>query len=162
MKQIQKFFVSFLLMAVFAAGLGLPYQVANAQILPSPEKGFDCSAKYKEKAGLFKALNSEKDFDEFLKTPNGLGNALGCAVKLGRTRLYMMPFFIMYLTKFLLGIAGLISVIFIILGGYNYATGGLTEDKEGGKKYIKNALIGLIVSMSAWIVVSLVQAVLTS
>ncbi|MBI5413773.1 hypothetical protein HZA42_05500 [Candidatus Peregrinibacteria bacterium] len=162
MKQIQKFLVNFLLMAVFAVGMGLPYQIANAQILPSPAKDFDCSDKYKEKKELYKALNTEEGFDTFIKSNNELGNALGCAVKLGRIRLYMMPFFIMYLTKFLLGIAGLISVIFIILGGYNYATGGLTEDKEGGKKYIKNALIGLIVSLSAWIVVSLVQAVLTS
>lgn len=145
-------------------GLGLPYQVANAQILPSPAKDFNCSTEYDKKVDLYKALNTSEGFDAFIKSDkaNGFGNALGCAVKLGRIRLYMMPFFITYLTKFLLGIAGLISVIFIILGGYNYATGGLTEDKEGGKKYIKNALIGLVVSLSAWIVVSLVQAVLTS
>ena len=48
----------------------------------------------------------------------------------------MMPFFVTYLIQFLLQIAGLIAVLFIVFGGFKYVTGGLIEDKESGKKLL--------------------------
>lgn len=91
-----------------------------------------------------------------------LSGVLGCAIKTGKIKLYMMPFFVTYLIQFLLGIAGLIAVLFMVIGGYKYAVGGITEDKESGKKTILHALLGLIVALSAWIVVNFIQVALTS
>ena len=74
----------------------------------------------------------------------------------------MMPFFVTYLIQFLLQIAGLIAVLFIVFGGFKYVTGGLIEDKESGKKAVIHAIIGLLVALSAWIVVNFIQMALTS
>lgn len=86
---------------------------------------------------------------------------LGCALKTGQIRLWMAPFYITSLIQFLIGLAGLVAVIFIIVGGYKYVIGGLTDDKESGKKTIKFAIIGLVVSLLAWIIVNIIQVQIT-
>lgn len=113
-------------------------------------------------------LDTEKAFRDsmpktsFFDTREWLQFILGCALKWGKIRLFMIPFFITYIVQFLLSIAGLIAVLFVVYGGFRYATGGLTEDKESGKKIIQHALIGLVVALSAWIVVNFIQIALTS
>lgn len=89
-------------------------------------------------------------------------NLLGCAIKTGRVTLAMIPYFITYITNFLLAIVGLICVLFIVIGGYSYIYGGLTEQKEKGKKTIYNALLGLSVSVLAWVIVNIIMAAVTS
>ena len=55
----------------------------------------------------------------------------------------------------LLYLAGIIAVLFIIIGGYQYLTsGGNDEDAEKGKKTVTNALIGLIVVILAFTIVN--------
>lgn len=87
--------------------------------------------------------------------------ALGCAIKAGRLHLWMLPYFISYIANFFIGIAGIISVLFVVLGGFWYMTGGLTDDKEKGKKTITYALIGLAITMLAWLIVNVVQVAVT-
>lgn len=87
---------------------------------------------------------------------------LGCAIQTGNIHLWMIPYFITYIIEFLITIAGLISVLFIILGGYLYAWGGLTEDKEKGKKTVMYALIGFVLATLGWIIVNIIQVQLTS
>lgn len=91
-----------------------------------------------------------------------LNDIIGCAIKTGRIKLFMVPFFITYLIQFLLQLAGLIAVLFMVYGGYKYAVGGLIEDKESGKKTVMHALLGLIVALSAWMVINFIQIALTS
>ncbi|MBP9718770.1 hypothetical protein KBD59_05770 [Candidatus Gracilibacteria bacterium] len=108
-------------------------------------------------------LANESSFKTYIKEgQENIDNVLGCAIKTGRIHLYMMPYFIMNLVEFLLQIAGLIAVLFVVFGGYKYAVGGIGEDKESGKKTIMYALMGLVVALSSWIVVNLVQLALTS
>lgn len=87
---------------------------------------------------------------------------LSCGIKTGNIHLWMLPFYITRIIEFLIGIAGLVSVLFIIIGGYLYAWGGLTEDKEKGKKAVMYALIGLAIAVLAWIIVNIIQTQLTS
>ena len=87
---------------------------------------------------------------------------LSCGIKTGDIHLWMLPYYITRLVEFVIGIAGIISVLFTILGGYFYAWGGLTEDKEKGKKTVMYALIGLALSAFAWIIVNIVQSTLTA
>lgn len=109
------------------------------------------------------ALESETEFKNAIRSSRETQRfILGCAIQLGRIRLFMIPFFITYIIQFLLGIAGILAVLFVVFGGLKYVLGGLTEDKESGKKIITHALVGLLVALSAWIVVNLVQVVLTS
>jgi len=89
-------------------------------------------------------------------------NLLGCAIKTGRISLQMIPYFISYISNFLLSIVGLICVLFIVLGGYQYVAGGLTENKERGKKYIYHALLGMAVAILSWIIVNVVMYAVTS
>ena len=143
-------------------------QIGHAQgIIPAVSKPEECILVDKDgkktNNDLMKSLQGEAQFRTYV-AGNGtkLADALGCAVKLGKVAIFMVPYFITYLIQFLLGIAGLISVLFIVLGGYKYITGGLGEDKDSGKKTITHAIIGLLVSLSAWIVVNLIQIALTS
>lgn len=129
--------------------------IASAQIIP---KAGDCSSE-----AMAEVFRNEANFRNAVKNQSpSAGEILGCAVKTGRIRLYMMPFFVTYLIEFLLGAAGLVAVLFMVLGGYKYVVGGLTEDKESGKKTILHALTGFVVALSAWIVVNFIQAAITS
>ncbi|MBI4235707.1 hypothetical protein HY604_05410 [Candidatus Peregrinibacteria bacterium] len=94
-------------------------------------------------------------FDGFdvLVTANDI---LGCAIKTGDIKLWMVPFYIRYILEFIIGVAGLLVVGGIIYGGYLYLFGALTEQKEQGKKAIINSIIGLVLSLSAWAIVSIV------
>jgi hypothetical protein len=87
---------------------------------------------------------------------------LGCAIKTGRITLDMIPYFIQYFANFLLSISGLICVLFIVIGGYWYVFGGMMEQKDKGKKFIGNALKGMVVSILSWVIVTVVMNIVTS
>jgi len=56
--------------------------------------------------------------------------------------------------KILLPLVGLVSVAFIIIGGFQYITsGGNEEQAEAGKKTLTNAIIGLVVVILSYIIV---------
>lgn len=159
MKDMRKVFVGIAL-AVFCTGLFFA-PAAFAQILPKSAEGFECKKDGKLAEDVNKAFQGIEAFKEAVGKGK-LDDYLGCAVKTGKIRLFMMPFFITYLIQFLLQIAGLIAVLFIVYGGFKYVTGGLIEDKESGKKAVIHAIIGLLVALSAWIVVNFIQMALTS
>lgn len=164
MQRIQK-----LLLLLTLTLLLLPTLQVKAQfggILPSAPDG---CGRNKYNVIEIKDENLKKALDEkenFLRHVGGdrkkLGETIGCALKVGKIRLYMIPYFVTFLIQFLLSIAGLIAVLFVVIGGYQYVVGGVTEDKEKGKKTIQQALIGLVVSLSAWIIVNFIQIALTS
>jgi hypothetical protein len=56
--------------------------------------------------------------------------------------------------NFLLGIVGIVSLAFIIIGGFRYITSqGDEEAAAAGKKTLTNAIIGLIVVVLSYIIV---------
>lgn len=79
---------------------------------------------------------------------------LGCGIKTGRVKMWMIPFFVKYLIQFAISIAGLVAVGAIIIGGYFYLFSGLDNDKERGKKAIMYGLLGFIVVLLAWTIVN--------
>ena len=83
-------------------------------------------------------------------------DVLGCGIKTGRIGFWMVPYFVTYLINFLLGLSGLICVLFIVIGGYRYVVGGLTEDKEKGKHTIRDALMGMGIALLAWTIVNVI------
>lgn len=86
---------------------------------------------------------------------------LGCAVKTGRVSLALIPYFITYIINFILALIGLICVLFIMIGGYYYVYGGLTDEKEKGKNFIKHALMGMGVALLSWTVVNIIIKAIT-
>lgn len=75
-------------------------------------------------------------------------------IRKGTLTLRQVPCFIKFFSQTLIGVAGSISVIFVMIGGYKYMFQG-ADDKEAGKRTITYALIGLAVSLLAWILVDI-------
>lgn len=80
---------------------------------------------------------------------------LATMIQTGNIHLSNLPCFVKFFTQTLIGIAGSLAVIFVMIGGYRYVIGG-EENKDKAKKTITYALIGLAVSLSAWIIIDLV------
>lgn len=56
--------------------------------------------------------------------------------------------------QWVLGLLGLIAVVMILIGGFQWMTAGGNEEKvAGAKKIISAAVIGLIVVLLAWAIV---------
>ncbi|MFA6527934.1 MAG: pilin [Candidatus Gracilibacteria bacterium] len=143
-----------------------PTFAAGTTILPSGVDDFSDSACIT----ILDDVNSDEEKREKYKNSICYGitaepcweEVLACGIKTGDMHLWMLPYYVTRLIEFAIGIAGIISVLFTILGGYFYAWGGLTEDKEKGKKTVMYALIGLALSAFAWILVNIVQTTLTA
>jgi len=58
----------------------------------------------------------------------------------------------------MLAVAGLVAVVFLIIGGFRYITaGGNEEASEAGKKTIINAIIGIVVIILSFVIVRVVS-----
>lgn len=63
----------------------------------------------------------------------------------------------LYIIELLLGVVGVITLLFIIIGGFQYILSGANPDlAEQGKKTIKNAVIGLVIVILSYIIVVVV------
>lgn len=89
-------------------------------------------------------------------------DVMGCAIKTGDVKFWMVPYFVRYILEFIIGIAGLASVAGIVYGGYFYLFAGLSDDQQKGKNAIKNSIIALVLSLSAWAIVNIVISLVTS
>ena len=64
--------------------------------------------------------------------------------------------------NFLLAVAFIIAVLFLIIGGFRYIiSGGNAEAAEAGKNTIFNALIGIAIIILAYVIVSVVTRTAT-
>jgi len=90
------------------------------------------------------------------------GKCIGLAdmIRTGNISLSSIPCFIKFFTQTLVGIAGTLAVIFVMVGGYKYII-GRDEDKDAAKKTITYALVGLAVSLMAWILIDIVLRAVT-
>jgi hypothetical protein len=71
--------------------------------------------------------------------------------------------FIFQVINIALALAGLIAVLFLIIGGFRYITSAGNEDAAGqAKKMILNAVIGIIVIILSFVVVRVVTNTLTN
>lgn len=97
-----------------------------------------------------------KNENEFTET------FLACGISSGNMSFWMIPYYIRYTLSFLIGIAGLLSVLMILVGAYYYIAGGISDDKEKGKTIIKFAIGGLILTSLAWILVNFLLLLITA
>jgi amino acid transporter len=62
-----------------------------------------------------------------------------------------------------LTLAGLIAILFLIIGGFRYVTaGGNEEQAEAAKKTILNAIIGIIVIILAFVILAVIENAITT
>jgi hypothetical protein len=69
---------------------------------------------------------------------------------------------ILAVINFALGLSGVVTILFLVVGGFWYITSaGNEEQTEKGKKTIINAIIGLIVIILSYTIVRIVGTTLT-
>lgn len=125
---------------------------------------FSCAAAYLDnflagESGPFDCdqniSDSERQFTD--------NDILACSIITGRIRTAYIPRFIVYSIELLTLLSGVLSLLFVILGGYFYLINSLSgSDVDKGKTYIRNAILGLSLSLSAWAIVNLFQLILMS
>jgi hypothetical protein len=146
-------------MLVLAVLLPIGTQTASAQFTILPSTQFDDEF-------CISLLNTYEAMSEPKIDSVGLGSSrddvLACGIKTGRISLRMIPYYITYVANFLLSLVGLICVLFIVVGGYFYIYGGLSENKEKGKKTIYHALLGMGVAILSWVIINVIIAAVTS
>lgn len=81
----------------------------------------------------------------------------GTCIINGSCGLADIPFFIHYMASMLVGATGTVSVLMIMIGGYQWIIGGVSEEQKGkAKKTITYAIMGLVISLLSWGVISVV------
>lgn len=71
--------------------------------------------------------------------------------------------FIIKIINIALTVAGLVAVLFLIIGGFRYITSaGNEETAEQAKKIITNAIIGIVVIILSFVIVRVISNALTT
>lgn len=86
---------------------------------------------------------------------------LACALKSGNMQFWMVPYFVNYALEFIITVAGVLVVLMIIVGGYFYIWGAVTDDKEKGKTIITYAIGGYILVLISWFIVNALLLLVT-
>ncbi len=111
--------------------------------------------------GISLASNGAKQ-SKSVKITNPRDAALTCGIKSGRIPLWLVPFYIVRVINFLLVFSGLVSTLFMVIGGYHMIIGSYSEEKEKGKNAFKYALFGLVLTLLAYTIVNLVLLFVSS
>lgn len=82
-------------------------------------------------------------------------------IRQGEITLREIPCFLKYFSKTLIAIGASLAVIFVMIGGYKYTMFDKPDDKSAAKNTIIYALVGLVVSMLAWVIVDIVLQLAT-
>lgn len=146
----------FLVSALLALFVGQTLVYAQTTILPKAEEK-DCGKllDHFERGSGFQTSN------DGVTTDYTVADTLGCAVVTGRVSLSMIPYFIKYFSNYLLGIVSIIALLFVVIGGFLYTLGGLSQQKEKGKTFIMNAIIGMVIAFLAWTIVNVIISAIT-
>ena len=65
---------------------------------------------------------------------------------------------VLRIIQIFLAVAGLVAVVFLIIGGFRYITaGGNEETAEAAKKTIVNAIIGIVIIILAFVIVRVIS-----
>ena len=149
MQFMKKFFLVFQILFLFIFSVT---PVFAQGLLPGTElSDEDCEE-------MVSSVSSVEDIQTYLHSESDyLEPFLACSLRTGRFALWMLPYLALLLIQFFSILAGVLSVLFVVIGGYNFIIGSLSEDKEKGKKTVMYALIGFVVSMLAYTIVNLVQ-----
>jgi len=54
----------------------------------------------------------------------------------------------------LIGLSAAFAVVMIVIGGFQYMTTDAIQAKSAGKERIKNAVLGLVLVISAWLILN--------
>ena len=131
--------------------------ISTTSILPAVNNQADCKGAHNPDIKGKTAIRAILDGSD----QGEINNVLGCGIKTGNIKLYMVPYYIRSILEFIIGISGLVCVGAIVFGGYWYLFAGISEDKEKGKKAILYGLVGMVLTLVAWAVVNIIIGLLT-
>lgn len=143
-----------LIAAILALFIGQSIVFAQGTILP------EASGKDSE-ADCNTLLRGFEEFGYTSDIARNSDDLLGCAIVTGRISVAMVPYFITYFSNYLLGIVSIIALLFVVIGGFMYTLGGLSQQKERGKTFIMNAIIGMVIAFLAWTIVNVIISAIT-
>ena len=157
-KAISIFLLTLTIILAISMGTAMAQNDASniGTLLPGVDSSIDCKKILNDlELGL---VEPKKMFSEGTLDKNDI---LACAIKTGRVKFWMVPFFIVYVIDFLIKVSGLVAILFIVIGGYKYVVAGATDDTDSAKSTITNSVIGLVVVLVAWAVINMIQFALT-
>src|SRR3989344_3532828 len=64
--------------------------------------------------------------------------------------------------KLVIGIAAVLAMVMIVMGGIEYMTSDLISSKESGKDTIRNAILGLLIALGAYLILNTINPQLLS
>jgi type IV secretion system pilin len=167
-KYMKKAFITLLVSTVVLSGAislyaapvlaQAPQRESSTTILPEGDQipHAECIKRILE---LDQNLDPVAEFKK--KTAFEKETVLSCAIRTGRIHFWMIPYFIVYIIEFLIGISGLIAILFIVIGGYQLVISGANDQKDTAKNTIMHALMGLSIALVAWVIVNIVQYIVT-
>ncbi len=144
-----------ILSAVFAGflvfGSGLFFNNLNSVTVYAQESGNEA-----------KDPEAYSDFEGIIPSGNVNGasdatKALSKRIETGRVSLADIFIIIVKMIDLVTKLAGTVAVLFLIYGGYQYMIGSISDDKEGAKKTIQYAIMGLILTFMAYLIVNIVR-----
>lgn len=161
---MKKILISLAAVLVFNSFTSSAFAISS--VLPQPKgDGWDITdLNETECAEIVDAFETDGEFVEGqVKEGTTVGDLVfACAIKSGNIKFWMIPYFVRNILQWLLALSGLIAVLMVIIGGYYYIMGGLTEDKEKGKTIITYALGGMALATLSWIIVNVILLAVTS
>jgi len=83
-------------------------------------------------------------------------DSLADRVEMGTLGVLDILYFIVKLIDLVSALAGTLSVLMLLYGGFQYMVSGLNDDKESAKKTIRYAITGLVVAFLAYLIVNLI------
>jgi hypothetical protein len=91
---------------------------------------------------------------------SGLSGLFGSG---GLTSNTSLPQLIAYVIQLMLLFAGGVAIVFVIIGGYQYITsGGNEESAEKGRKTLTNAIIGVIIIILSYTIITVIANLVAS
>jgi hypothetical protein len=79
-----------------------------------------------------------------------------CNFSSGQISMACIPNFIAYIIQVLFGFLGAVFFIMLLWGAYEYAFSGVLGTGEEGKKRIKNAIFGLMISICCFAILDFI------
>ncbi len=147
-------FTTIVLIAIVSA-IALPILTNAAQ------NEEECKKECKNKGEEYENFNKETKVCS-CKSQTGNGGTVTIGPPYGDSGPKNVPDVIKNVTNWVLGISGALSALLIIISGMRYVTAsGNTNLQEAAKKSLINAIIGVVIIVTAFVIVQIVMRVLT-
>lgn len=75
----------------------------------------------------------------------------------GQTSVTGLPQYITLIYRYAIGIVATVAIVMVVYGGFRYLLGSAYSDVKRGKEIIKDALIGMIVVLGAYVILNTVN-----